>query len=67
MYGNYAVWANDGLATIPSVNLVLNIGFCASATHTTDPENPRARVPSGRSSFRWYTHRFRLYRNTSEP
>jgi hypothetical protein len=42
---NYSVWANDGLATIPSVNLVLNIGFGEGATHTTNPESPRARIP----------------------
>jgi hypothetical protein len=42
---NYSVWANDGLATIPSVNLILNIGFGESATHTKSPECPRARVP----------------------
>ena len=42
---NYSVWANDGLATIPSVNLVRNIGFGESATHTMSPENPRAHIP----------------------
>jgi hypothetical protein len=42
---NYFVWANDGLAAIPSVNLILNIGFGESATHTKNTENSRVRVP----------------------
>ncbi|MBC8154934.1 MAG: hypothetical protein H7Z72_18710, partial [Bacteroidetes bacterium] len=30
----YAVWANRGLGTLPNVNLIKNIGFDESATHT---------------------------------
>lgn len=30
----YAVWTNRGLGVLPNVNLVKNIGFDASATHT---------------------------------
>lgn len=30
----YAVWTNRGLATLPNMNLIRNIGFDALATHT---------------------------------
>jgi hypothetical protein len=32
----FTVWANNGLAIIPNVNLVSNVGFGLDATHTTD-------------------------------
>ena len=35
----YAIWNYNGLAIIPQVNLVQNIGFGIDATHTTD-NNP---------------------------
>lgn len=35
----FACWINSGLAILPNVNLIQNIGFGAGATHTTDTEN----------------------------
>lgn len=32
----FACWMQNGLTTLPSVNLISNIGFGAGATHTTD-------------------------------
>ncbi len=32
----YAIWNNNGLAIIPSVNLIKNIGFGSNATHTKE-------------------------------
>jgi hypothetical protein len=32
----YALWSQNGLAIMPNVNLVTNIGFSDSATHTKD-------------------------------
>lgn len=42
----FALTANQGLAIIPNVNLVSNIGFSSGATHTHDEFNPLANVPS---------------------
>ena len=39
-----AVWERDGLAVVPSVNLVANHGFRPDATHTTSPDDPYARA-----------------------
>ena len=36
-----------GLATVPRINLVSNIGFGPGATHTQDPDHPRADRPMG--------------------
>jgi len=41
------VWNNDGLAVLPNVNLVANIGFGPGATHTR-AESPLVRHPLGR-------------------
>lgn len=30
----YSIWKNGGLTTIPSANMISNIGFAANATHT---------------------------------
>lgn len=30
----FTIWANDGLAVLPNINLVSNIGFCSDALHT---------------------------------
>ena len=35
----YAIWNNEGLATLPRVNLVSNIGFDEDGTHTTVQES----------------------------
>ncbi len=32
----YAIWKNSGMAIIPDINLVKNIGFNSNATHTTN-------------------------------
>ena len=40
----YAVWENDGFAILPQQNLVKNIGFGASATHTVDAESKLANM-----------------------
>jgi hypothetical protein len=41
----YTVSVNNGLAIIPNVNLVSNIGFDANATHTSDNFNTLANRP----------------------
>jgi hypothetical protein len=41
----YACWAQNGLAVIPDVNLVSNLGFGAGATHTHDPAAAEAGLP----------------------
>jgi hypothetical protein len=40
-----ACWMQNALSILPNVNLVSNIGFGADATHTVNPENPRAAIP----------------------
>lgn len=40
----YSSWINNGLAIIPSNNLISNIGFGEDATHTKDPGHIRANV-----------------------
>ena len=47
---SFAVWQADGLASVPSVNLVSNIGFGEEATHTTDATHARADEPALRLS-----------------
>lgn len=42
----YAFWKNNGLSILPEVNLVSNIGFGNSATHTTDPSSKLAYLPT---------------------
>jgi hypothetical protein len=37
-------WINDGLTCLPQVNLVKNIGFGPSATHTTDANSRHANM-----------------------
>jgi hypothetical protein len=39
-------WARNGLAILPSVNLVSNIGWGADATHTKALDNPAANLPT---------------------
>ena len=41
----YSCWKADGLAIVPGVNLVTNIGFGATSTHTPDLANRLARLP----------------------
>lgn len=42
----YAILKNHGLSIIPSKNLITNIGFDVEATHTTNPEDQFANLPS---------------------
>ena len=44
----YALWKQNGLAILPELNLVTNLGFSDSATHTIDPESKLANLPSHR-------------------
>ena len=45
---HFARAANSGLAIVPAVNLVTNIGFGhAEATHTRDAADPHAALPTG--------------------
>lgn len=41
----------NGVAVIPCVNLISNIGFGNAATHTTDKNNPLANLPIGKLDF----------------
>ncbi|AEN06202.1 glycosyltransferase family 2 protein [Halolamina sp.] len=47
----FALLANDGLAAVPSRNLVSNVGFDDRAVHTTDPDSPLADLPQGELRF----------------
>jgi len=40
----YACWANNGLTILPEQNLISNIGFGESATHTMDPSSRLANL-----------------------
>ena len=42
----YAIWKNSGLAVLPSINLVSNIGFREDATHTNSKDSIIANLPS---------------------
>ena len=41
----FAIWKNQGLSIIPNQNLITNIGFGATATHTVD-DSEYANLPS---------------------
>lgn len=41
----FAVWCANGLAILPNVNLVSNVGFDKGALNTIDPENRLAFLP----------------------
>lgn len=42
---SFAIWCNNGLATIPNKNLICNIGFgSANATHTSNENNKLANM-----------------------
>jgi len=43
----YAVFFYNGIALHPNVNLVSNIGFNTSATHTVDNFHPLSNIPRG--------------------
>jgi hypothetical protein len=42
----YACWKSNGLTVLPDQNLVTNIGFGETATHTTDAESRLASLPA---------------------
>ena len=42
----YACWANEGMTILPETNLVSNLGFSKSATHTTDVTSDLANLPT---------------------
>lgn len=44
----YALWKQNGLAILPEQNLVTNLGFGDSATHTIDAHSKLANLPSHR-------------------
>jgi GT2 family glycosyltransferase len=46
----YSIWASGGLAVLPSVNLVTNIGYGPDATHTR-VKNRFAEIPTGEMKF----------------
>ncbi len=41
----FAIWYKNGIAAVPNVNLITNIGFGEDATHTTE-YNPLSNIPS---------------------
>lgn len=41
---SYSIWKQRGISIVPSNNLVLNVGFNVTATHTKG-ENPFAKIP----------------------
>jgi hypothetical protein len=43
----YAVWKQNGLAVMPNINMVSNIGFGSGATNTAVVNNKLAEIPSG--------------------
>jgi len=47
----FACWAQRGLSILPRTNLISNIGFGATATHTKQAEDARANVPTAAMSF----------------
>jgi hypothetical protein len=47
----FSCWINDGLSILPEVNLVKNIGFDSSGTHTTNQFNPYANLKTRPISF----------------
>ncbi len=47
----FAKHLHAGLSLIPSVNLVSNLGWGADATHTLEPDDPRAAMTAGSLSF----------------
>src|SRR5271166_1354685 len=43
----YTCWSQSALTILPDVNLVSNIGFGVDSTHTADPGDPLANLPTG--------------------
>lgn len=47
----YSVWKNNGIAILPNVNLISNIGFGPDATNYTDTSNINAQIETGTMIF----------------
>ncbi|QDZ40715.1 glycosyltransferase family 2 protein [Euhalothece natronophila Z-M001] len=47
----FSCWIQNGLIIIPNQNLVSNIGFSSTSTHTTDVKSPIANLPTQPISF----------------
>jgi hypothetical protein len=47
----FACWIQSGLAILPNINLVSNIGFGADATHTKIPNSKLANLPTAAMPF----------------
>ena len=47
----YTCWLQSGLTILPNVNLVSNIGFSEDATHTTDKDSAKSKIPVFNLSF----------------
>lgn len=47
----YSVWKNDGIAILPNVNLISNIGFGSDATNYTDENNINAEIKTNSMNF----------------
>jgi hypothetical protein len=47
----FACWIHNGLSILPNVNLVSNIGFGGSGTHTQYRKNPFANLPTEAMEF----------------
>lgn len=48
---SFTRFLHSGLAAVPCVNLVSNIGFTEDSTHTADPNSPTAALPYGELEF----------------
>jgi hypothetical protein len=47
----FACWAHNGLAIVPQVNLIHNIGFGEHATHTKSVKDRRVNLPTAEMTF----------------
>lgn len=45
---SFCIWKNNGLSIIPNENLISNIGFGDSSTHTYDSNNKLAKLPTNK-------------------
>lgn len=47
----YSIWKNNGLAVLPNINLVKNIGFDGEGAHYKDASNVKANIKTERMNF----------------
>lgn len=57
----YSCWRHQGLTILPRTNLVTNLGFGQSATHTVDADSPLARLAT--QDFGQWRHPTQVDRN----